>query len=65
MNLYLRHIFIYFEQVLHPASGWSGSAEKIKRKPKKQTGSQSLSPDSSNMRGAVKKNDKLRYNPAP
>jgi hypothetical protein len=65
MNNYLRSLFDYFENVLHPASGWSDNAEKRKRKTRKN-GSMQASPDSFNTRAGVsKKQDKLRRNPAP
>jgi hypothetical protein len=63
---YLRHLFIYFENVLHPASGWSDSAS-TKRKPvsRKSSFSQN-SPECFNLRGGViKKQDKVRRSPAP
>jgi len=63
---YLRHLFIYFENVLHPASGWSdGSSTKKKRTVKSATLSQT-SPECFNLRGGVvKKQDKVRRSPAP
>jgi len=65
MNNYLRHLFDYFENVLHPASGWSENAEKRKRKTRKSS-TMLTSPDSFNTRGVVsKKQEKLRRNPAP
>jgi hypothetical protein len=65
MNTYLRHILVYFEQVLHPASGWSEQAEKRKRKNRK-AGIHQASPESYNTRaGSAKKQDKHRRNPAP
>ncbi|MFL5740374.1 MAG: hypothetical protein ACJ75B_09170 [Flavisolibacter sp.] len=66
MNNYLRSLFVYFENVLHPASGWSdGNTDKRKRKAKK-SGSLQMSPECFNIRGTVsKKQDKLRRNPAP
>lgn len=65
MNTYLRHLFDYFENVLHPASGWSESVEKRKRKTRK-AGSSLVSPESFNTRAGVsKKQDKSRRNPAP
>ncbi|MFL5808270.1 MAG: hypothetical protein ACJ749_02040 [Flavisolibacter sp.] len=65
MNNYLRNLFGYFENVLHPASGWSSSnAEKRKRKTRK--GNSQASPESFNTRAAsVKKQEKARMNPAP
>lgn len=66
MNNCLHNLFTYFDNVLHPASGWSNNIEKRKRKTYKQAdnGAQS-SPESFNMRAAAKKQDKLRRNPAP
>ena len=63
MTTYLRHIFYYFENVIHPAGG-TESAEKRKRRTRKLSELQS-SPDSANIRGASKKQDKSRLNPAP
>lgn len=66
MNTYLRNLFVYFENVLHPASGWSdNSADKRKRRSRK-SGSMQASPECINIRGGfLKKQDKLRRNPAP
>jgi hypothetical protein len=66
MNTYLRNLIVYFENVLHPASGWSdASADKRKRRNKKG-GSLQASPECFNIRGGIlKKQDKLRRNPAP
>lgn len=66
MNIYLRNLFVYFENVLHPASGWSdGNPEKRKRKTKR-TSTLQVSPECFNIRGGTaKKQDKLRRNPAP
>jgi len=66
MNNYLRNLFVYFENVLHPASGWAdGGADKRKRKSRK-TGTFQASPECYNIRGgAYKKQDKQRRNPAP
>jgi hypothetical protein len=61
----LRHLFIYFENVLHPASGWSDNSSKKKRVSKKEGFSQA-SPECFNLRGVVnKKHDKVRRSPAP
>ncbi len=66
MNSYLRILFVYFEAVLHPASGWSDSNnEKKKRKAQKPDTSIQPSPDCFNMRAVAKKQDKVRRNPAP
>ncbi len=64
MHNYLRHLLVYVEQVLHPAGGATEDAEKRKRKTRKTT-SQQLSPESYHIRGSVKKQDKVRRNPAP
>jgi hypothetical protein len=64
---YLRNLFVYFENVLHPASGWSdGNADKRKRKGRR-SGSLQASPECFNIRGGnvMKKQDKQRRNPAP
>lgn len=63
---YLRNLLIYFENVLHPASGWADS-QATKRK-RSATKGQSLqtSPECYNLRGsAYKKQDKQRRSPAP
>ena len=68
MYSYLRHLIVYFEQVLHPANAWSSSpANNGKSKRRIKNGSaQMLSPDGYNLRGGIsKKQDKLRRNPAP
>ncbi len=67
MNTYLRSIFVYFENVLHPASGWADNkGEKKKRETSKITStSMQPSPECFNMRASAKKQDKLRRNPAP
>jgi hypothetical protein len=64
MNTYLRCIFAYFENVLHPAAGWSTESEKRKRKSDKADHFLP-SPECFNVRGISKKNDKVRRNPAP
>ena len=66
MNNYLRSLFVYFENVLHPASGWSETnGDKRKRKTRKASSLQA-SPECFNIRGgAAKKQDKQRRNPAP
>lgn len=64
MNHYLRCLFTYFENVLHPAAGWSAEKEKRKRRTEKTTHILP-SPECFNVRGASKKNDKVRCNPAP
>jgi hypothetical protein len=64
MNTYLRSLFVYFENVLHPASGWSDVSEKRKRKSRSNSAI-TFTPEAYNVRGALKKQDKLRRNPAP
>jgi hypothetical protein len=65
MNIYLRNLFGYFENVLHPAGGKEDVAEKRKRKLSKNSILQH-SPECYNTRAAViKKQDKSRRNPAP
>lgn len=63
---YLRNLLVYFENVLHPASGWSdGNSAKRKRTGKRSNSLQS-SPECFNLRGGViKKQDKVRRSPAP
>lgn len=66
MNTYLRNLFVYFENVLHPAAGWSGNDPDKRKKNNKKTNSLQASPDGFNLRGGlVKKQDKQRRNPAP
>lgn len=67
MNSCLRSLFVYFETVLHPASGWvENKGEKKKRRTAKSNGgSVQPSPECFNMRASAKKQDKLRRNPAP
>jgi hypothetical protein len=64
MTTYLRNLFCYFENVIHPAGGNDESADKRKRRSRKPGGLQS-SPESFNIRGTAKKHDKTRLNPAP
>lgn len=64
MKTYLRHILFYFENVIHPAAGMTAGGEKRKRKSRKSDSAQS-SPESFNLRGGQKKQDKSRLNPAP
>jgi hypothetical protein len=67
VNTYLRSLIIYFENVIHPASGWAtdkNGAGKKKRRTKR-SGSDAASPESFNIRGASKKQNKFRFNPAP
>jgi hypothetical protein len=66
MNNYLRNLLVYFENVLHPASGWSDSNSEKRKRKSKGTSSLQASPECFNIRGGiVKKQDKLRRNPAP
>jgi hypothetical protein len=67
MVRYFRSLFDLFENVLHPASGWADSnTEKRKKKAARLTaGALTVSPECYNIRGASKKQDKLRRNPAP
>ena len=67
MNNCLQSIFVYFENVLHPASGWANSnGEKKKRRSQKSPNSTlQPSPEGFNMRASAKKQDKTRRNPAP
>ena len=66
VNTYLRSLIIYFENVLHPASGWADKSVPGKKKRKvKRSGSEAATPESFNIRGASKKQNKFRFNPAP
>jgi hypothetical protein len=65
MNTYIRSLFIYFEHVLHPASGWADNGTEKKKRKLKKSQTLAASPESYNVRGALKKQDKLRRNPAP
>jgi hypothetical protein len=65
MNSYLRGLFTYFENVIHPASGWADNKGEKKRKASKPAGYQQPTPECFNVRGQLKKQDKLRRNPAP
>lgn len=64
MSHYLRNLFVYFENVLHPASGWFDNTSKKKRTSLKNNSSQA-SPECFNLRGSIVKQDKLRRSPAP
>jgi hypothetical protein len=65
MNIYLQNFIQYFEQVIHPAGGGYDNA-KTKKKNLKNNYSYTASPESFNIRGGViKKQEKLRRNPAP
>jgi|GEM_PF-1272044 len=65
VNTYIRSLITYFENVLHPASGYEKGTEKKKRKPNRKRHSELISPENFNIRGASKKQDKFRMNPAP
>jgi len=61
----LRNLFTYFENVLHPAGGFSDNSLKRKRAGRKDFSLQS-SPECFNIRGGLaKKQDKIRRSPAP
>jgi hypothetical protein len=63
---YLRNLFIYFENVLHPASGWSDGVTAKRKRVNRRNDSLQASPESFNLRGGVvKKQDKIRRSPAP
>jgi len=63
---YLRHLFTYFENVLHPASGWSDGSSSKRKKLSRRNNSSQTSPECFNLRGGVtKKQDKVRRSPAP
>jgi hypothetical protein len=62
---YLRHLFIYFENVLHPASGWSDGISTKRKRISQRTASSQTSPECFNLRGVMKKQDKARRSPAP
>lgn len=63
--IYLRNLFIYFENVLHPASGWSDGNSTKRKKVNRKSDSLQNSPESFNLRGVSKKQDKVRRSPAP
>lgn len=66
MTTYFRYLFICFENVLHPASGWDTNGAKRKRKNTSTGSSLQASPECYNVRGgSLKKQEKLRRNPAP
>jgi hypothetical protein len=66
MNTCLHSLFVYFENVLHPASGWmENKGEKKRRSQKMSNASTQPSPECFNMRASAKKQDKVRRNPAP
>ena len=68
MNLCLRNLFSYFENVLHPAEGSleNNNTGKTKKKTKINGSPLYTSPESVNIRGGViKKQDKIKRNPAP
>jgi hypothetical protein len=62
----LRNLFTYFENVLHPASGWSDGSSAKRKRPAKKNDFLYTSPESFNLRGStLKKEDKVRRSPAP
>jgi hypothetical protein len=66
MIIYLRNLIVYFENVLHPASGWSDQQSEKRKRKSKRAGMLQASPECVNIRGGVsKKQEKLRRNPAP
>jgi hypothetical protein len=66
MNLYFRQLFVYFEQVIHPAGGNATAPDKRKRKSSRSGEALQPSPECYNIRGGIaKKQEKLRRNPAP
>jgi len=62
---YLRSLFTYFENVLHPASGWSDGNSIKRKRTSKKINSLQTSPECVNLRGVIKKQDKVRRSPAP
>lgn len=62
---YLRSLITYFENVLHPASGWSDSNSIKRKRTSKKNNSLQTSPECVNLRGVIKKQDKVRRSPAP
>ena len=62
---YLRNLFIYFENVLHPASGWSDGQVTKRKRISQKNGYSQTSPECFNLRGVMKKQDKVRRSPAP
>jgi hypothetical protein len=66
MNNCIRSLINYFESVLHPAGGSNENPSTKSRKKTNKNPSFLSSPESVNIRGAIiKKQDKLRRNPAP
>jgi hypothetical protein len=68
MNTCLRNLFSYFENVLHPAEGSleNSNSGKTKKKSKMGNTPRYTSPESVNIRGGIiKKQDKVKRNPAP
>jgi hypothetical protein len=64
MNTYLCNVIYYFENAIHPAGG-KAELQKSKRTSGKSTFLGQASPDSSNIRAAVRANNNVRRNPAP
>ncbi|GAC1420732.1 MAG: hypothetical protein NVS9B7_11820 [Flavisolibacter sp.] len=67
MYSYLQNLIQYVEQVLYPPNGGSvGENGKSKKKKVSDNFTRSTSPESFNLRGGlVKKQEKIRRNPAP
>jgi len=70
MSSYFKKLFVRFEMMAHPASGWfRNNADALQKGKSKNTESSGVippSPDSFNVRGTWdKKNNNPRYTPAP
>lgn len=70
MTNYLKRLFVRFETIAHPASGWlRGGADNHQKGKSKKADHNSvtpISPDSFNVRGRSGKNDNyIRRTPAP
>lgn len=67
MKNFFENLFIHFEFITHPASGWFKlNNEERKRKGRKAGHLSSLSPECFNVRGtAAKKGTNPRHTPAP
>lgn len=64
MKMHLHKFISYFEHVIHPAAGKNG-LQKPKRRNSKSVYDFKASPDSSNIRASLRKQDNVRFNPAP
>ena len=62
---YLQNIFVYFENVFHPAGGKQENVPGKRKRKAKKDHFLYASPESFNIRGGNKKLEKLRRNPAP